>query len=305
MAERVTAYYAAGDPFGAEGDFITAPEISQIFGEIMGLWAAEAWFYAGQPDPFVLMECGPGRGTLMCDALRAAGHISGFLEAIRLVLLETSPVLRDIQERALRKYDTVWVETIQDIPHLPLFMIANEFLDALPIQQWRFYEGLWQERMVGENGLFWENAKNSPLALPPKEGQIWEISPERLAFMTNISAHIAHYGGSAIVIDYGYRGPLAGDTLQAIKGHKFVHPLTPGADLTAHVDFAPLMTTAQDQGLDVFGPIPQGDFLLQMGAEMRAKILGQQAVLERLIAPNQMGTLFKVMTLSRAEKGQQ
>ena len=317
MARTVAAYYAARDPLGATGDFTTAPEVSQIFGEIIGLWAADAWLRAGAPAPFVLLECGPGRGTLMDDALRAAGAIPGFIDSVRIVFLESSPALRMKQRDLLKKYEPIWIENLDALPALPVFCIANEFLDALPIQQWRFTGAHWEQRYITtEDTEGTKNPTNSAPCVvqkwgwqkaPPPEGlprtpvrmDIYEISPIRQAFTAHLSTHIARHGGAALFIDYGYKGPAPGDTIQAVKNHAYVDPLTPDADVTAHVDFAPLAAAARTAGLAVHGPITQRDFLLQLGAAQRAAQLGDIEGLHRLTAPDQMGTLFKVLTLFR------
>lgn len=303
MARTVAAYYATRDPLGAAGDFVTAPEVSQIFGEIIGLWAADTWLRTGAPAPCVLLECGPGRGTLMADALRAAGAVPGFIDSVRIVLLESSPVLRAAQADALNKYGPTWIETLDALPPLPVFGVANEFLDALPIQQWRWTGNTWEQKYVtigaAQDWVWQKDAAPDGLPHTPEPSAIYEISPARQAFTAHLSEHIACYGGAVLLIDYGYEGPAAGDTIQAVKKHAYAALLAPGADVTAHVDFTPLAAAARAHGLAVHGPVPQRDFLLQLGAAQRAAQIGDAAGLHRLTAPGQMGALFKVMTLSR------
>lgn len=302
MTRVVEAYYAAGDPLGADGDFVTAPEVSQIFGEIIGLWAADAWTRMGRPAAFVLLECGPGRGTLMADALRAARVVPGLIDAARIILLETSAALREKQAVALKDCDPDWIESLDALPDLPVIAIANEFLDALPIRQLRFHAGRWEERHIGA-GPVWLPACNDP-PLPPPSARggrgVYEISPAREAFVADLSVRIARRGGAALLIDYGYEGPAPGDTLQAVKNHRPVDPLTPGADVTAHVDLAPLKAAAARAGLRTHGPVGQGRFLLELGAARRAAQLGARDDLARLTAPDQMGTLFKVLSVESA-----
>jgi len=304
MARTVAAYYAVGDPFGVTGGFTTAPEISQMFGEIMGAWAADAWARTGSPPLFTLLECGPGRGTLMADVLRVGTHMPDFLDSARIVLLESSPELRTRQKETLKKYGTYWIESLNELPPLPVIVVANEFLDALPVRQHRLNNGHWEERVVHKGGLGWRTTRAGPPVQEGRDGTVWETSPARESFVTQLAYHIARYGGAAIFVDYGYAGPLPGDTLQAVKAHKHVGPLTPGADVTAHVDFTPLAKVARAAGLAVRGPVPQGAFLLRCGAAQRARVLGQEAELRRLTAPDQMGALFKVITMERALSAQ-
>ncbi|SHF14641.1 NADH dehydrogenase [ubiquinone] 1 alpha subcomplex assembly factor 7 [Kaistia soli DSM 19436] len=308
-------YYMRRDPFGAAGDFVTAPEISQMFGELIGLWAVETWRRMGRPASFVLGEFGPGRGTLMADALRAARLAPDFLVAARIVLVETSPHLREMQRTRLAGHDVTFAARAEDLPDGPAIVIANEFFDALPIRQFvRIGDG-YAERMVGvvdEKLAFGLRPGAAIEGLPshPPEGAVVEIAGPATAVMTTLAARITAMGGAVLAIDYGHDGGF-GDTLQAMRRHAFVAPLDePGAaDLTAHVDFAALAASARAAGASVFPLMMQGDFLLRLGLVERAGRLGagkdaaaQEAIrvaAERLAGPEAMGTLFKVLVVAR------
>ncbi|MBS8226770.1 class I SAM-dependent methyltransferase [Vannielia litorea] len=307
-------YYTTRDPLGTAGDFITAPEISQMFGELFGLWLAQVWMDHGAPGAFVLAELGPGRGTLMADALRAARRVPGFTEAARLVLVETSPELQKAQAERLTPYDPRWVDSVESLPGGPLFLIANEFFDALPIRQFIRTERGWDERCVGLQGGglgFTTRAADLP-ELAAREadtrpGEIVETCAPAAGFMRAIGQRIAqHRAGAALVIDYG-AAISRGDTLQALKAHEPVDVLaTPGeADLTAHVDFGAL---AAARGPAEAAPLtPQGVFLERLGITQRAQALAQQltgaaldshiAAHRRLTHPEEMGRLFKCLAL--------
>ena len=300
-------YYTTRDPFGAAGDFVTAPEVSQMFGELLGLWLAQVWADQGGP-PFVLAELGPGRGTLMRDALRAAARQPGFTAAARLWLVETSPALRATQAALLP--EARWAARVEDLPEGPLFLLANEFLDALPIRQFQRVESLWREREVGPDGFRWraphpDAALDARFPLLP-DGAIAEVSPEAEAAAAHLGARIARDGGAALIVDYGaWDG--AGDTLQAVAGHAFADPLAaPGeADLTAHVRFRALAAAARPAR--AFGPAGQGAFLERLGITARAAVLarGRPAAVQaavaaahrRLTHPDEMGTLFQALAL--------
>jgi len=305
-------YYATRDPFGAAGDFTTAPEISQMFGELIGLCLAQAWRDQGAPAQIVLAELGPGRGTLMADALRATARVPGFHAALRLHLVETSPALRAAQGRLLPQ--ATWAAGVDDLPEGPLFLIANEFLDALPVRQFVRAGALWRERMIGlsEGRLAFGLAPPAPVAAlahrlaDTAEGGIVEICPALPAIVAEIGRRIAAHGGVALIIDYGdWRS--RGDTLQALSRHRAADPLAaPGeADLTTHVDFEAVARAAAPAR--VTGMIPQGAFLRALGIDTRAAILASGmtgaardshlAALHRLTDPGQMGHLFKVMGL--------
>ncbi|MBE3639431.1 class I SAM-dependent methyltransferase [Mangrovicoccus algicola] len=308
-------YYTTRDPFGAAGDFTTAPEISQIFGEMIGLWLAQAWIDRGRPAPFCLAEPGPGRGTLMADIWRVAGAVPGFREAARLVLVEASPRLRGIQRDALPGAAPRWIDRLEDLPELPLFLVANEFLDALPIRQFVRDPAGWRERQIGADadGLVLGLGPAAPLALldhrldDTAPGEMVETCPALPALAGAVAARISRHGGAALFIDYG-GWHSRGDTLQAVRRHRSVPVLeTPGeADLTAHVDFEALARAAP--GCAVSPMVPQGVFLERLGITERARALSRglaDAPRESLIAahrrlthPDEMGTVFKTMGLA-------
>ena len=312
-------------PLGAAGDFTTAPEISQMFGELLGAWLAERWLAMGRPAPVRLVELGPGRGTLMADALRATRGVPDFHAALDLHLVETSEPLRAAQREALVAFAPsvmpTWHERFDEVPAGPLLLVANEFFDALPVRQFhRTAEG-WRERMVGlapDGTLRLALAPGlTPFAaaLPDAPaGAEAEISEAGRALAAAIGAHLGRDGGWALIIDYGYDGgydgdhsrPALGSSLQAVRGHRGAGILDrPGeTDLSAHVDFAALAAAA---GRPTFGPAAQGDFLRRLGIARRAHALKRQAspeqcrvldaALARLIAPDQMGTLFRVLAM--------
>jgi NADH dehydrogenase [ubiquinone] 1 alpha subcomplex assembly factor 7 len=316
-------YYRTRLPFGAEGDFVTAPDISQMFGELIGLWAADCWARMGEPSCFNLVELGPGRGTLMADALRALRIAPACRAALALHLVETSEALRQRQKETLGQVDgkagneAIWHASFEDVPEGPTILIANEFFDALPIRQFLRTAQGWRERLIGlgDDGAlaFGIRADIEPsLQLAAPEGALLEICPQGLSLMSEIGRHMAAYGGAALLIDYGHSRRGFGDTLQAVREHRFVDPLAaPGeADLTAHVDFAALGEAARLAGSALHGPTPQGAFLRQLGIEARAARLkaaaspaqaqAVDAALARLTGEgtSEMGTLFKVMAAS-------
>ena len=297
-------YYATRDPFGAAGDFTTAPEISQMFGEMIGLALAQGWHDQGRPSPFTLAEIGPGRGTLMADILRAIRVMPGMAEAAEVVLIEVSPHLRKVQRARLG--DVRHLDSAADLPQKPLFLVANEFFDALPIRQFQRVDGGWAEHVVhldAAGGLALGLA--APVPGPDAAlGEIRETCPEAGPIVTSIAERIAAHGGLAILLDYGnWQG--RGDTFQALRRHAPDDPLAhPGeADLTAHVDFAPLALAALAAGARVSGMITQGDWLMRLGINARAERLAQagdggaMAALHRLTAPGEMGHLFKALAL--------
>lgn len=308
MARANAAYYAERDPFA---DFTTAPEISQVFGEVLGLWAAVVWEGMGRPDPVLLAECGPGRGTLMADALRAVRRASpGFAQALRLHLVETSPRLRARQAALLP--GAAWHDRVEDLPPGPLLLLGNEFLDALPIRQFvRRGEG-WTERFV-RDGAFVERPvpDEQPVApgLAAAEGAVVELCEPARAVVRHLAARMAASGGAALFLDYGPAASAPGDSFQALRGGDAADPLLrPGeADLTAHVDFAALARVARAAGAAVHGPAPQGPFLAALGLfqrtdrlartqpPLRAAALVQAA--QRLAEPDRMGRLFKALAL--------
>jgi len=319
-------YYRRGDPLGAAGDFITAPEVSQIFGELVGLWCAVVWRAAGSPNPVRLVELGPGRGTLMADALRATVRVvPAFHAAVDLHLVETSRPLRKRQRQALEAVgpapSITWHEDLAEMPDGPALVIANEFFDALPIHQYVFRAGDWPERLVdvdAQGRFVFVEATDATTVLPdpsltalrPAEGSIVEVSPAAIALTRGLAARLARFGGAALVIDYGHSTSEPGETLQAVRRHA-PHPVLerPGeADLTAHVDFAALARAAAGTGARVYGPVTQGAFLDQLGIRTRAETLLRtaspaqaddiRAAVRRLTHPSGMGLLFRVMAMT-------
>ena len=283
-------YYATRDPFGAAGDFTTAPEISQMFGEIVGAALADCWKRSGAPADAIYAELGPGRGTLAGDALRVFRR-AGFAGDVHFV--ETSPVLRDAQ--ALTIADAQWHDAIDDLPEAPLLLVANEFLDALPIRQW--IDGAERRVTVAAGGLAFD-----------RDGEILETSPARDAAVAAIAARLVRNGGVALMIDYGHPESAPGDTLQAVRGHGFAPVLAnPGEqDLTAHVDFEAVARVAADAGASVTPVLLQGDWLKRLGINARAAALSSgnparsedvRAALHRLTATSEMGELFKVIAI--------
>lgn len=306
MNLAVGHYYASRDPFGEQGDFITAPEISQMFGELIGIWVADTWMKLGQPEVFQLVEAGPGRGTLMADILRATERVPGFQEAAQIHLIETSSSLRELQEQALEGHQVWWHDDLETIPSGPLVFLANEFFDALPVRQYVCKEAKWHERVIALEGnelVF--GLTPADLNLPVVEGAVKEISPQSMAFVNKLALMIKEQTGAALIIDYGYDQVYVGDTLQAVKNHEHSNVLVnPGeSDLTALVDFAALKAYAANMA--VSGPITQGEFLKRMGIDIRLEklkaiatpqqILDLQTGYVRLTSPDQMGELFKVM----------
>jgi NADH dehydrogenase [ubiquinone] 1 alpha subcomplex assembly factor 7 len=317
MGRAVAAYYAARDPFGRAGDFITAPEISQAFGECLGLWAAVTWEAMGRPDPVLLVELGPGRGTLMSDALRAAAEVAApFRAALRVHLVEASPRLREAQRARLGDGAVAaWHGDFAEVPPGPAIVLANEFFDALPIRQFVRRGAEWRERFVAD-GAFVEHAAEDdapPLPSDAPEGAVQEVSEAGRGLAAALGTRLAAGGGAALVLDYGPQAGGFGDTLQALRGHGLADPLAaPGtADITAHVDFAALAAAVRVAGAATHGPLPQGLFLQRLGLMTRAAMLaraaqiagrGSQAGLilsgaERLVAPERMGRLFKALAL--------
>jgi NADH dehydrogenase [ubiquinone] 1 alpha subcomplex assembly factor 7 len=319
-------YYITRDPLGT--DFTTSPEISQMFGEMIGAWAADTWARLGAPSAFALVELGPGRGTLMADALRATRALPGFAKAARIHMVETSPVLRKTQHQTLSPVlrqggygQPRWLDSIQDLPGMPLIVIANEFIDALPIRQFVRTERGWRERCVVEfQGELVFSAAPAPLPddtiLPAAvrdaaAGSLAEICPAGSAIAEALSHRIAANGGAALYIDYGYTQSAPGDTLQAMRDGNYVPVLeTPGsADITAHVDFEALATSGTPSAqTHVYGPTSQGQFLLALGIAQRAGVLKRKATpeqardidaaLTRLTHADAMGTLFKTMAVT-------
>jgi NADH dehydrogenase [ubiquinone] 1 alpha subcomplex assembly factor 7 len=308
-------YYAVGRPIGAAGDFITAPEISQIFGELIGFFFVNLWQQMGEPKSFTLLELGPGRGTLMQDALRAAGKADGFENALHLQLFESNALLKGEQERRLGSYSPYWASEIDAVSEDPLFVIANEFFDALPIKQFVKTDDGWHERLVGlHEGQRSFGLSPTPIAesaAPPEvhgafAGEVLELSAAAVDAMQRLSRKVAVQGGAILAIDYGYPQTQTGETLQAVKSHAFADPLEEpgGADLSAHVNFGVLAEAARATGLAVAPLANQGELLLKLGIGERAKALARAnpneagnlaRAVERLTSPDQMGTLFKAL----------
>ena len=321
-------YYTTRDPFGRGGDFITAPEISQMFGELIGLWAVAVWQAMGSPARLALVELGPGRGTLMADALRATRVVPAFMAALDVHLVETSPVLRRLQQERLAALDVpvAWHGDVADVPEGPLIAIANEFFDALPVHQAVKAADGWHERMVGlEAGMLAFALHPDPIPgfapiLPSRlagapAGAVYEWRSGDVA--AGIARRVAGHGGAALALDYGHRESAPGETLQAVGRHGFVDPLaTPGeVDLTAQVDFVALARTAEGAGARVHGPLPQGEFLRRLGIEARAAALRAtataaqaadiDAALARLTGGGReaMGELFKAIAFTDPRLG--
>ena len=313
-------YYARADLIGASGDFTTAPEISQIFGELIGLWCAELWGRIGRPDPVILAELGPGRGVLMSDLLRAADSWPEFRRALRLFLVEASPALRAEQQQRLCHMHPEWVTCIEEIPEGPMLLVANEFLDALPIRQFVRGGDGWSERMVGvdpEDRLVFVGSPANPAArlLVPEglrrggPGAIAEVCPAALGLARALGARFAREPGAALFIDYGYFPTAKGPTLRGLQRHRAVDVLAaPGStDLSAHVDFAAFADAARAAGAKVYGPVNQCRFLTALGAGLRLAVLSARAApaqrraleggLRRLLDPGEMGEAFKAMAV--------
>jgi NADH dehydrogenase [ubiquinone] 1 alpha subcomplex assembly factor 7 len=314
-------YYRHRDPLGAAGDFITAPEISQVFGELIGLWAAVTWRQAGAPTPALLVEIGPGRGTLMADAMRAMRQVADFAAAAEIHLVEINTALRARQRRALAGHHVTWHDSLVELPPGPAIVIANELFDALPVRQFERRPEGWCERLVDwqeSAAAFRFACAASPVVDPPlpaglldaPPGSICETAPEALALAGALGARIQAQGGAALIVDYGSAESAPGDSLQSLARHRRIDALAaPGmSDLTVHVDFARLAGTARDAGAAVYGPLTQGRFLARLGIEQRAARLIEGASTDqaleirsgcrRLIDPAQMGTLFKALAIT-------
>lgn len=317
-------YYTKGEVFGREGDFITAPEISQMFGEMVGMWAVTNWQALGAPPSVALVELGPGKGTLMADILRATKQVVGFHDALEIHFVETSVVLRKKQEQALVPIKAVWHDMVGTLPKdKPYLVIANEFLDALPIHQYVCRDGYWGERMVGLNHAqdgvcFVDNKQPAEISsllmeryIEAKQGQIVELCPAAESIIEVLAHNVAEQSGAALLVDYGYDKMSYESTLQAVKSHEYHSVLEDigEADITAHVDFSRMKEICQEvPGLYTSPIIGQGAFLQALGIDMRAQMLlrhatGAQAedirtALARLTESGQMGTLFKVISFS-------
>ncbi|MDB5538764.1 MAG: hypothetical protein JWQ89_491 [Devosia sp.] len=309
-----SGYYTGKDPLGGKGDFITAPEISQMFGELIGFFIVNLWQQLDEPRSFTLLELGPGRGTLMQDALRVAAKADGFLDAMHLQLFESNPALKTQQAERLGQYNPYWATEIDALADDPLIVIANEFFDALPIRQFVKAEDGWHERQVGlRDGKRSFGLSPTPIpdaAMPPEvqsaqPGEIYEVSLAAADVMQRLGKRIGAQRGALLAIDYGYATTQTGETLQAVRNHAFADALdAPGeTDLSAHVDFGALSKVATDLGLKVEPLATQRDFLGRLGIVERATALAKAnpgqvdaiaAALKRLVDSSEMGTLFKV-----------
>ena len=311
LNDKEFGYYSTGSPIGADGDFVTAPEISQMFGEMIGLWCAVTWEQLGKPEAINIVELGPGKGTLMQDLLRTIKSRPDFYEAVSIHLVEVGERLRMLQQEKLLEFEPVWHTHIDEMPSSsPMIIIANEFFDALPTIQYQMCDTGWHERYITyENGKFnyilSRQIKN--LEIKGNIGDIYETSPARNTYMAAIESRLCRDGGAALIFDYGHDRSSIGDTIQAVRDHTvepiFSHPGL--ADLTSHVDFEDLLSSVCS--VSVFGPISQEKFLRGLGIEARAAILQRNASvaqardiessLIRLVSPHQMGNLFKVLAL--------
>lgn len=321
LGHPVHGYYRTRDPLGTRGDFTTAPEISQMFGELIGAWVAWVHRAMGAPNPLLLVELGPGRGTLMADALRA---LAAAAPGIRVSphLVESSPVLRGVQEHTLAGAGAVWHDTVDTVPDGPAIVIANEFFDCLPVRQFVRTPNAWHERLIGlgpEGRLAFGLAPDPApgLAAEAPEGAVVSVPGPALDLVRRLAHRIGSHGGACLALDYGHVRPGFGDTLQALAGHAFADPLAaPGeADLTCHVDFAALARAAREAGAAIHGPNPQGEFLATLGLYERAARLRQKAdarqteaidaAVERLTddGPEGMGQLFQVMAITHPRFG--
>ena len=325
-------YYATRDPLGAAGDFTTAPEISQVFGELIGAWCVEVWRAMGAPNPVRLVELGPGRGTLIADAGRTWRQVAPeFSLTARVHLVETSPTLRARQRAALAAAATppTWHATLAEVPEGPMIVLANEFFDALPVRQYVRRGGGWRQRLVGmapagESFAFVDGSVVDPAgALEASsedvrrqlaavaDGEILELCPAAEALAADIGRRLADHGGAALIVDYGPAHSGLGETLQAVRDHRYADPLAaPGrADLSHHVDFQRLRAAAEGRGARVWGPIPQGLLLARLGLAARAEALAAAApsalqadairgAVRRLVHPGRMGLLFKALAIA-------
>lgn len=320
-------YYMTRDPFGVQGDFTTAPEISQIYGELIGAWVADCWMQMGSPRQCQIVECGAGRGTMMADILRATRHVTGFHDLVQIRVIECSPHLKSIQRKTLQDYEVQWLDDISQIEQTPCIIIGNEFLDALPLRQYIWRAQGWMERRIAlseNNDLAWieEPAEDIPSQIKNskrvKMNTYYEVSEAQNRFIENCAAKMKSNKGALLLIDYGYTGVSGGDTLQSLKNHEFCDPLsfTGQADITAHVNFDAVQEQAEHHGLTVHGIVTQGAFLKSLGIDLRTRKLGASAVhtmgqekaketlekletaQKRLVHPDEMGSLFKLITAS-------
>ena len=319
-------YYVSRDPLGREGDFTTAPEVSQMFGELLGLWAASVWRAIGQPPLLRLIELGPGRGTMMADALRALRVLPPLYQSLTIHMVEVNPVLREKQRSTLSSVRNItWHDSIDDVLEGPAVIFANEYFDVLPIHQMVKRETGWHERTIeldkNDSLVFAHMSEPTPrfeVLLPPlvraaPVGAVFEWRPDKE--IMKVARRVREHDGAAVIIDYGHLRSDAGDTFQAIARHSFTDPLkNPGqADVTAHVDFQALGRAAEDLGARVHGPVTQGEFLKRLGIEARAATLMAKATpevsadidgaLKRLTDSGRggMGSMFKVIGISKPD----
>jgi len=323
LSDPEHGYYRKKSPIGTRGDFITAPEISQIFGELIATWLISCCQSFKLDTELCLAELGPGRGTLMMDILRVFSKIESFNKSVEVRMIDINEQMIAEQKKKLSAYPDMnieWKESIDDLPKKPLLLVCNEFFDALPINQFVMTEKGWREKMINldvDDNLSYSlsNDITPHTALIPKDitkdaplDSIYEVSPASISIMKQVSSHINKYGGFAIIIDYGYYGNCYKDTFQAIKDHKYHDVLdSPGlADLTAHVDFDYLSNIAKDENLNVYSNTTQGDFLKNMGISIRGSLLSKNSEqkekidddIHRLISSDEMGTLFKCLAIT-------
>lgn len=314
-------YYRCGNPLGSAGDFGTAPEVSQLFGEMLGVWCIKAWKQLGEPDCFALLELGPGQGLMLQDIFSFTSNFPDFQRALHLYLLESSATLRGIQQTKMGAFAPTYIEFFEQLPALPTIVLANEFFDTLPMRQFIKTELGWRERLVGiENDKFVFTLGEEKGATAPdylkegeealKAGWIYETSPQSLSLMQRLAAHLTKHGGAAAIIDYGYTVPEGISTLDAWSRHRFTDVLAaPGkVDVTADVDFSALRCISEQQGARVIGVIDQGDFLNDLGIKDRARALINRVSRKKadrimsdlhcLTSPSQMGTRFKILVLA-------
>lgn len=316
LYDPAEGYYTAGRPIGRDGDFITAPEISQLFGELLGLWCADLWDRMGRPAPLRLIEIGPGRGTLLADLLRAAKVLPPFAAALELHLVEISPSLRAIQQEKLGT--ATWHESLESVPGGPFLLLANELLDALPLRQYERAPDAWRERLVGAEGEALRFVLSGPVpqALIPEAcrdappGSVVETAPAAQSLVESLARRALAGPGAALLIDYGYRDPPLKGSFQAMSRHRLVPPLErPGeVDLTALVDFGALARTARQAGAVAWGPVGQGSFLQALGIGLRAQRLAAKAspaqraeldsAVRRLTHPEEMGERFLALAVT-------
>lgn len=319
MTHPQYGYYTKKKPIGFKGDFITSPEISQMFGELIGLWIVKVWMDHNKPSKFSLVELGPGNGTLMADILRATKNISQFHKSLKITLVEISPTLQKVQKKVLKNYQINWKKKLNKLPNIPTTIVANEFFDAFPVEQYIFKKSKWMKITVCLKNFKNKNSNEFcfglkkisklPEELPSfnnKENQIYEISPQTKENIIYLSNHLKKNHGACLIIDYGKNNNL-GSTLQSVKNHKFSNPLENHgeSDLTSLVDFRAIKNYAENYNLVVSDLVDQGDFLKTLGIQERfialsknmdkEKIASHHLSLKRLIDKNQMGKLFKVL----------